>query len=309
MNPMICRMTSNTLVSVIMNGRIIKGIAGFYYVKVESGDIYECKAKGIFRKKRLRPLVGDYCEIEVTHEKDMEGNVVKILPRTNSLIRPEVANIDLALVIFSLRAPEPHLYLLDRFLVSMEKQGICSIVCFNKSDCLRDGDKEFFRGIYEKAGYEVLFVSAKTGAGMEEVKERLKKKTTALAGPSGVGKSTTINYLSGKNAMETGEISKKIERGRHTTRHSEIIEIARGTYIMDTPGFTSLYVEGIEAHELSDYFPEMKGLKGSCRFSGCAHIKEPGCAVKEALERGEIAHERYEHYCMMYDEIKSNRKY
>ena len=292
-----------------MKGRIIKGIAGFYYVKAESGDIYECRAKGVFRKKGLRPLVGDFCEVEITHEKDAEGSVIEILPRKNSLIRPEVANIDLALVIFAIKKPKPNLFLLDRFLVSMEKQNLPCLVCFNKTDFSSEKDRENLKNIYERAGYDIFFISAKTGEGMEDLRKRLMGKTAVVAGPSGVGKSTTINYLVGGNKMETGEISERIERGRHTTRHSEIIEIGAGTYIMDTPGFTSLYVEEDDEAKLCDYFPEIRDIKDGCRFRGCAHIKEPGCRVKEAVGDGEIAPERYEHYAAMYEEIKSKKKW
>ncbi|MCR5784162.1 MAG: ribosome small subunit-dependent GTPase A [Eubacterium sp.] len=292
-----------------MKGKIYKGIAGFYYVHTKDGNVWACKAKGIFRKEGIRPLVGDDVEIEITHEGDMEGNITEILPRKNSLIRPAVANADFALVIFAVKKPDPNFYLLDRFLVTMEKQNLPVVICFNKIDFSNDEEMESLRALYEPAGYKVIFISAKEKTGLDNLLGVMKGKTAVVAGPSGVGKSTTINALAKEKTMETGEISKKLGRGKHTTRHSEIIEIAEGTYIIDTPGFTSLNVEEPDEKMLSDYFPEMREINNECRFAGCAHIKEPGCKVKEALEEGKIPRQRYEHYCMMYEEIKDKRKY
>lgn len=292
-----------------MIGKIMKGIAGFYYVGVVESGVYECKAKGIFRKDKIKPLVGDDVEIEVLNEEEKLGNIVKILPRRSELIRPAVANIDQALVIFAAREPKPNLYLLDRFLVIMEKQDIPVIICFNKQDLCDEEEVGRLKGIYEACGYPVVLASAKQGEGIEEIKSLLRGKTTTVAGPSGVGKSSLTNLLQNEVQMETGEISKKLGRGRHTTRHSQIIQIEEDTWLYDTPGFTSFYVEEIEKEELRFYFREFSKYEGTCRFQGCTHTHEPGCMVKNALEEGKISKERYENYLELYGELKEKRRY
>lgn len=292
-----------------MIGKIMKGIAGFYYVGVVESGVYECKAKGIFRKDKIKPLVGDDVEIEVLNEEEKLGNIVKILPRRSELIRPAVANIDQALVIFAAREPKPNLSLLDRFLVIMEKQDIPVIICFNKQDLCDEEEVGRLKGIYEACGYPVVLASAKQGEGIEEIKSRLRGKTTTVAGPSGVGKSSLTNLLQNEVQMETGEISKKLGRGRHTTRHSQIIQIEEDTWLYDTPGFTSFYVEEIEKEELRFYFREFSKYEGTCRFQGCTHTHEPGCMVKNALEEGKISKERYENYLELYGELKEKRRY
>lgn len=292
-----------------MIGKIMKGIAGFYYVGVVESGVYECKAKGIFRKDKIKPLVGDDVEIEVLNEEEKLGNIVKILPRRSELIRPAVANIDQALVIFAAREPKPNLSLLDRFLVIMEKQDVPVIICFNKQDLCDEEEVGRLKEIYEACGYPVVLASAKQGEGIEEIKSRLRGKTTTVAGPSGVGKSSLTNLLQNEVQMETGEISKKLGRGRHTTRHSQIIQIEEDTWIYDTPGFTSFYVEEIEKEELRFYFREFSKYEGTCRFQGCTHTHEPGCMVKNALEEGKISKERYENYLELYGELKEKRRY
>lgn len=292
-----------------MIGKIMKGIAGFYYVGVAESGVYECKAKGIFRKDKIKPLVGDDVEIEVLNEEEKLGNIVKILPRRSELIRPAVANIDQALVIFAAREPMPNLSLLDRFLVIMEKQDVPVIICFNKQDLCDEEEVGRLKEIYEACGYPVVLASAKQGEGIEEIKSRLRGKTTTVAGPSGVGKSSLTNLLQNEVQMETGEISKKLGRGRHTTRHSQIIQIEEDTWLYDTPGFTSFYVEEIEKEELRFYFREFSKYEGTCRFQGCTHTHEPGCMVKNALEEGKISKERYENYLELYGELKEKRRY
>lgn len=292
-----------------MIGKIMKGIAGFYYVGIVESGVYECKAKGIFRKDKIKPLVGDDVEIEVLNEEEKLGNIVKILPRRSELIRPAVANIDQALVIFAAREPKPNLSLLDRFLVIMEKQDVPVIICFNKQDLCDEEEVGRLKEIYEACGYPVVLASAKQGEGIEEIKSRLRGKTTTVAGPSGVGKSSLTNLLQNEVQMETGEISKKLGRGRHTTRHSQIIQIEEDTWLYDTPGFTSFYVEEIEKEELRFYFREFSKYEGTCRFQGCTHTHEPGCMVKNALEEGKISKERYENYLELYGELKEKRRY
>ncbi len=292
-----------------MYGKIIKGIAGFYYVYVSGSGLYECKAKGIFRKDNVKPLVGDNVEIDVIDEGERTGNIKLLYERKNELIRPVVANIDQALVIFAVKEPDPNFNLLDRFLVSMELQGVPSVICFNKRDRISEEEKESLNNAYGKCTYRLLFTSAKYGEGLEELKSILVGKTTAVAGPSGVGKSSIIKALNPGADVETGEISKKLSRGKHTTRHSEIIRIDDDTFIMDTPGFSSLYVDIEQEEDLKDYFPEFGEFAPDCRFNGCVHINEPDCAVKAAVASGKISDLRYKSYMAIYDEIKAKRRY
>ena len=292
-----------------MRGKIIKGIAGFYYVDDGTGVLVQCRAKGVFRNRNLKPLVGDNVEFDLLDEKDMEGNVTEILPRKNALVRPAAANVDQALVVFALTHPDPNLNLLDRFLVMMEAQQVPVIICFNKADLAGEKEEERYRFIYETAGYEVLFLSALENRGLDQVRERLAGKTTVFAGPSGVGKSSLTNRLFPEAAMETGDISQKIKRGRHTTRHSELFSLGNGTYLMDTPGFSSMYIEDMEADELKNYFPEFSPGEDGCRFLGCVHMGEKVCGVKEAVAEGKIGKSRYENYRLMYQELKDKRRY
>ena len=292
-----------------MQGKIVKGIAGFYYVNVVESGVYECKAKGVFRKEKIKPLVGDNVRIEILDSENKTGNIVEICLRKNELIRPAVANIDQALVVFAVTKPAPHFNLLDRFLVMMERKEIPVVLCFNKKDIAADPEIAELRAIYEHAGYPIVFTSALEQNNIEKIRALLKNKTTVIAGPSGVGKSSLINLLQSEVQMETGSISRKIERGKHTTRHSELIPIDEDSYIMDTPGFSSLYVNDFEKEELKYYFREFADYEGMCRFQGCDHVHEPGCAVKEALEAGRIHPVRYKNYLEMYTELKEKKRY
>lgn len=292
-----------------MQGKIVKGISGFYYVHVVESGIYECKAKGIFRQQKMKPLVGDDVEIDIISEEKKTGNVAAILPRKNALIRPAVANVDQALLIFAAASPNPNFNLLDRFLVMMGRQDVPVILCFNKCDLITEEQKQEIASIYEASGCKILFVSAKRELGLNALQKILEGKTTTVAGPSGVGKSSLINLLAPEACMETGEISKKIERGRHTTRHAELIQLKGDGYIMDTPGFSSLYLPEMEKEELQDCYPEFAAFEPYCRFQGCSHISEPDCGVKEALSEGKIHPVRYENYCQLYGELKDRKKY
>ena len=292
-----------------MLGKIVKGIAGFYYVHVVEFGLYECKAKGVFRKEKIKPLVGDNVEIDILDETEKKGNIVEVLERKNELIRPAVANIDQALVVFAVTKPKPHFNLLDRFLIMMESKRIPVILCFNKKDIAKEPEIHHLKEIYESCGYQMIFRSALEKENIEKVKQLLRGKTTAIAGPSGVGKSSLINIFQPDANMETGTISEKIERGKHTTRHSELICIEEDTYIMDTPGFSSLYTNDFEKEELKYYFTEFEPYEGKCKFQGCDHVHEPNCAVKAALEEGKIHHIRYENYLEMYNELKEKRRY
>lgn len=293
-----------------MQGKIVKGIAGFYYVHVaESNSIYECKAKGIFRKDNKKPLVGDDVELDILDEDKKNGNITKLLPRHSELIRPAVANVDQALVIFAIKKPQPNFNLLDRFLIMMEQQQLPTIICFNKLDIDEDGQGEEYRTIYEKCGYKTLLVSAKGGSGVAELKNMLAGKTTTVAGPSGVGKSSLVNCFQDNTVMETGSISDKIDRGKHTTRHTELIAVAEDTYILDTPGFSSLGMFGMEKEDLASFYPEFAEHEQYCKFAGCAHMAEPVCGVKDAVEEGTIPKLRYENYRQLYEELKAEKKY
>ena len=291
-----------------MQRKIIKGIAGFYDVAA-GNTIYRCRAKGIFRNQKVKPLVGDWVEIEILDEKDREGNLTGILPRTNELIRPAVANVDQAIVVFAAKNPKPNYNLLDRFLMTMEKQGIPVIVCFNKKDLVKEKELAQLESIYEQCGHQVIFISAREGNGIDEIRDLIRGKTTVLAGPSGVGKSSLMNQLNPDANMEVGAVSRKIQRGRHTTRHSELIMIEEGTFVLDTPGFSSLFIDRFEEDEVKDYFQEFAPYAEQCRFQGCSHTHEPDCGVKKALEEGRISRIRYENYVNIYQELKEKRKW
>ena len=288
-------------------GKIIKGIAGFYYVHVEEKGLFECKAKGLFRKEKIKPLVGDNVFISITDESLFTGNIEDIDARKNEIIRPACANIDMAVLVMAASRPAPKFTLLDRIMIFFEYHEIPVVLCFNKCDEITEEDMVHIRTRYERSGAKILFVSAMEGTGLDELKETLRDKTSILTGPSGAGKSSLINRLCPDAGLEVGDIS-RIGRGRHTTRHSEVFKSGESTFIMDTPGFTSLDVPDIDELKLRYYFNEFKEHENKCRFDGCVHIHEPGCAVKEALENGLIDRERYESYISIFEDLKTRRK-
>ena len=294
-----------------MQGKIIKGIAGFYYIYAEDGFLYECKARGILRQKKITPLVGDDVVISVVDESEHTGNLDEIMPRRNSLIRPAVANVDQALIVFAKNNPIPNMGLLDRLIITMENSGIKSIIAFNKSDLDEplgiesEKEKEAFRN----AGYTVLDICARTGEGLDNLKRLLKGKVTTLAGPSGVGKSSLINQICPDANMETGAISEKLNRGRHTTRHAQILVIDNESFVFDTPGFTSFELRDIQASDLASFYPEYEKYTAGCKFSMCSHTHEPDCAVMRAVLSNDISRLRYDRYVKLYEELKAIKKY
>ncbi|MBQ8031357.1 MAG: ribosome small subunit-dependent GTPase A [Butyrivibrio sp.] len=296
-----------------MLGRIVKGIAGFYYVEVKGPLVYECKAKGIFRKDGIKPIVGDNVEIEIIDEDQRQGNLVKILPRTNTLIRPPVANVDQAVILFAIVKPNPNYNLLDKFLITMRQASLPVIICFNKQDIATGEEQQELFDAYEKCGYKVLFISVKEERGLDALKALLKGKTSTLAGPSGVGKSSLLNKLVPDASMQTGELSKKIDRGKNTTRHSELFLVKEltddegETFIIDTPGFTSLELRDVNTDSLMNYYPEFVEYEPECRFGGCSHIAEPDCGVKNAVKEGKVSKVRYDNYKVIYSELKGAR--
>ena len=290
-----------------MEGRIIKAIAGFYYVH-NGEEVYECKARGVFRNKGIKPLVGDIAEVEILDDENKKGNLVEIKDRKSFLVRPSVANPDQALIVFAGAKPAPNLNLLDKFLIMMEVKGISVAIAISKSDITDEMNLKGLETIYSKY-YKVVAISVKEEKGLDVLKVLLKGKFTVLAGPSGVGKSTLTNYLVPDANMETGEISRKIERGKQTTRHAELFYIGEGGYICDTPGFGSLELFDVDKKELKDYFPEFAEYSRACKFNGCIHIGERDCGVKNALEKGEISESRYKNYKLIYEGLANKREY
>ncbi|MDY3910084.1 MAG: ribosome small subunit-dependent GTPase A [Eubacterium sp.] len=291
-----------------MKGKIIKGIAGFYYVYCEDGNRYECKARGAFRKDGVKPLVGDDVEIRILDAGRFLGSIESVLPRKNALIRPAVANVDQAMIIFAMASPMPNLNLLDRFLVMMQWQGIDTVICFSKQDIVSDEEEQVFRKTYEACGKQVVCFSNTDGTGIGEIRDCLSGCTTVLAGPSGVGKSSLVNRIYPQADSETGGISEKIGRGKHTTRHSELFHIEKNSFLFDTPGFSSLQLPEVPKEQLHEYFTEFAPFEGECRFLGCSHIHEPGCIVKRELEKGVIRQSRYRNYVQMYEELAESEK-
>lgn len=292
----------------MINGKIIKGIGGFYYVDTENG-LYECRARGIFRKNKITPLVGDRVSISVVDEENKKGVVEEIEERDTELVRPPIANVDKALIVFAIKNPSPNLSLLDRFIVLAEKENLEIVIVFTKVDLDADGELlEELKSIYEVSGYKVIPVSNKLKLNIDKIKEELKENTVVFAGPSGVGKSSLLNEVDKNFELKTGEVSDKIKRGKHTTRHAELLKLECGGMVADTPGFSSLTLDDIDESELKEYFIEFDKYD-ECRFgSRCIHENEPSCAVKEAVENGDISKKRYESYIQLLNEIRSGKR-
>lgn len=288
-----------------MRGLIVKGIGGFYYVKTADG-IYQAKGRGIFKKEGITLAVGDNVELEVLPDGD--GVINEILPRKNQFIRPPIANVDCFIVVFAAAKPKPNFSIIDKFLIMAEAGNMDAVLCINKCDLASDEELARIRDIYEGI-YPMFFVSAKTGEGIDSLDTYISGKRAAFAGPSGVGKSTITNLIVPQANMETGKISSKTSRGKHTTRHVEIFESREGGLVFDTPGFTSFDILEADEAALSDYYPEFASYKGKCRFDNCRHLKEPDCRIREAAERGEISMARYESYLTNLDQVKKRKKY
>lgn len=291
----------------MIEGRIIKGIGGFYYVDTDNG-LYECRARGIFRKNKITPLVGDFVKISVVDEENKKGVVEEIAEREIELVRPPIANVNKALIVFAVKNPTPHLSLLDRFIVLAERENLEIVIILTKIDLDDDNTFEKIKNIYEPCGYKVIGVSNLEKKNIDKVKEELKDNTVVFAGPSGVGKSSLLNEIDKNFKLKTGDVSDKIKRGKHTTRHAELFELEFGGMVADTPGFSSLTLDDIEDVDLKDYFIEFDNYD-DCKFgSRCIHQNEPNCAVKEAVENGEIPKERYESYIQLLNEIRQGKR-
>ena len=291
----------------MIEGRIIKGIGGFYYIETEKG-LYECRARGIFRKNKITPLVGDFVKISVVDEDNKKGVVEEIQERKTELVRPPIANVNKALIVFAVKNPTPHLSLFDRFIVLAERENLEIVIILTKIDLDDDNTFEKIKNIYEPCGYKVIGVSNLENKNIDKVKEELKDNTVVFAGPSGVGKSSLLNQIDSNFQLKTGDVSDKIKRGKHTTRHAELFELKFGGMVADTPGFSSLTLDDIEDIDLKDYFIEFEDYD-DCKFgSRCIHQNEPNCAVKEAVENGEIPKERYESYIQLLNEIRQGKR-
>lgn len=286
-----------------IDGIIIKGIGGFYYVKTEAG-IIECHARGKFRKNSLSPIVGD--KVTVLVNSETTGSIFSIHERKNFLVRPGVANVDSIILVSATRSPLPDFFLTDKLLVIAESKGIKGYICLNKTDLAENDDILKFKSTYEKAGYSVICLCAKTGEGFEELKDIIYGKTVAFAGLSGVGKSSIISRLT-EIELETGSVS-RIERGKHTTRHVELMSACEG-YVFDTPGFSRLEADELRAENLWQYFPEIQKHQFSCKFRTCNHVGEPGCNVLSAVEANEIAQSRYDSYLSLYNKLKNIKEW
>jgi ribosome biogenesis GTPase len=291
----------------MLEGRIVKALSGFYYVQTNDG-YYQCRGRGVFRKEKINPLVGDFVEFEAENKTD--GYIYKVLPRKNEMLRPAISNTDQAMLVFSAKEPDFSPLLLNKFLVHIEANEIDAIIVISKVDLISEEDLmklDQYKADYEKIGYTVIYTSTKSCDGIEQVKTVLKDKVTVIAGQSGVGKSSLLNTISPELNIETNEISSHLGRGKHTTRHVELLNVSGGL-VADTPGFSSLDFTNIEAEELSHYFPEMVFFINDCKFRGCTHISEPKCAVLEAIDKGEIPKYRHKHYLQFFEEIKSQKR-
>lgn len=288
-------------------GKIIKALSGFYYVLSDHLEVYQCRGRGVFRKNKVTPLVGDEVVFQIENESD--GYILEVKERKNELIRPPIANVDQAILVFSAVEPNFSPVLLDRFLVLIEFNHIRPIICITKMDLVDQNtakEIERYAKEYQKIGYEIILTSSETSVGLEELMPLLKGNISVFAGQSGVGKSSLLNALRPELELKTNDISTHLGRGKHTTRHVELIEVGEGL-VADTPGFSSLEFTDIEVEDLTFCFPELQKISEQCKFRGCLHLSEPKCAVKLAVDSGEIPLYRYEHYKVFLQEIKERK--
>ncbi|CEP49213.1 ribosome small subunit-dependent GTPase A [Paraclostridium sordellii] len=292
----------------MLEGIIIKGIGGFYYIDTDKG-VYECRARGIFRKEKITPLVGDHVKMIIVDEENKKGVLEEIEKRDTELVRPPIANVNKAIIVFAIKNPNPNLSLLDRFIVLAERECLEIVIVLTKSDLATDEELEKLKNIYEVSGYKVIPVSNNKELNIDKVKEELKGNIVVFAGPSGVGKSTLLNNIDSKFQLQTGEVSDKIKRGKHTTRHAELLKLECGGMVADTPGFSSLTLDDIEENELKDYFIEFENFSDECKFGGrCMHENEPSCGVKNAVKENKISKERYESYLQLLNEKRQGKR-
>lgn len=292
----------------MIEGIIIRGVAGNYYVDT-GNDVIECRARGLFRLKNIKPLVGDRVLIRMTAEDDSSGYIEEIAERTNEMVRPSIANVQQLIIFFAVTNPEPSFLLLDKLLIASEINKLKPVICFNKYDLADDKLRQKYESIFINTGYKVIFTSIYDGNSLNELENILTNKLSVFSGPSGVGKSSVMNAMQPDFQLKTGEISDKLKRGKHTTRHAEIYKLDFGGYVADTPGFSSFQLESIKSSELKYYYPEIKKFDYGCRFDDCLHYKEPGCAVKDAVSKGLISQARYDNYVRLLEEIKKRKTY
>ncbi|MEL7564491.1 MAG: ribosome small subunit-dependent GTPase A [Dehalobacterium sp.] len=289
----------------MQEGILIKGYGGFYYVKA-GRDLWECSLRGKFRKQKQNILVGDRVLINILDNK--KGVIEQILSRTSELNRPSVANVEQVLVTFALKNPDPDYLLMDRMLLMARHQNLPAVIFFNKADLVEDHDKNDLHEVYQKAGYQVVKCSTKTGLGLEKVRAVLRDKVSVFTGPSGAGKSSLLNAVQQGLRLKTGEVSSKIGRGKHTTRHVELLELDFGGLVADTPGFSVLEIPAVSREELDLFFPEIGEYSAYCRFNSCLHHQEPGCVVKEAVAQGKVNSDRYQRYLLFLQEVIENER-
>lgn len=292
----------------MIEGIITKGIGGFYYIDTNQG-IYECRARGIFRKNKITPLVGDNVKISIVDEENKKGVLEEIKERETELVRPPISNVNKAIIVFAIKNPNPNLSLLDRFIVLAERECLDIVIVLTKADLATDEELENLKRIYEMSGYKVIPVSNNENLNIDKVKEELKGNIVVFAGPSGVGKSTLLNHIDSKFQLQTGEVSDKIKRGKHTTRHAELLKLECGGMVADTPGFSSLTLDDIEETELKEYFIEFDEFSDDCKFGGrCMHENEPSCGIKEAVKDNKISKQRYESYLQLLNEKRQGKR-
>jgi len=292
----------------MIDGIIIRGVGGNYYVDIGK-KLVECRARGLFRLKNIKPLVGDKVLIRLTEEDENQGYIEEIKERTNEMVRPPVANAEQLLIFFAVTNPEPSFLLLDKLLIAAETNNLKPIICFNKCDLANETLKKEYENIFVNTDYRIVFTSKNEEGSLNELKNILKDKLTVFSGPSGVGKSSIMNAVQPDFQLKTGEISDKLKRGKHTTRHAEIYKLDSGGYVVDTPGFSSFELEGIGEYDLKEFYPEIKKYDSGCRFADCLHYKEPNCVIKNAVDDGLISQTRYNNYLRLLEEIRKIKIY